>query len=86
VPAGRALSAIAPTDDAPDLILRDLRDTRVRRVAMGAEDTPALTIMSGQSGLTLTLECGPAQIQPQAAIALITAFAGRMEHPLRHLL
>jgi len=86
VPAGRSLSRVTLSEDAPDLIVRDLRGTPVSAVEIGAEDTPALTVMPGRVGLTLTLECGPAQMQPQAAITLLSAFAGRMEQPLRHLL
>jgi pyruvate dehydrogenase E2 component (dihydrolipoamide acetyltransferase)/2-oxoglutarate dehydrogenase E2 component (dihydrolipoamide succinyltransferase) len=42
--------------------------------------------MSGHMGLILTLECSADQMPAPAAIALLSAFAGRMEHPLRHLL
>jgi pyruvate dehydrogenase E2 component (dihydrolipoamide acetyltransferase)/2-oxoglutarate dehydrogenase E2 component (dihydrolipoamide succinyltransferase) len=86
VPAGRALAAIVWSEDSPDLILRDLRDTSLRAVTAGAEDTPVLTVMSGHVGLILTLECSADQMPAPAAIALLSAFAGRMEHPLRHLL
>jgi pyruvate dehydrogenase E2 component (dihydrolipoamide acetyltransferase)/2-oxoglutarate dehydrogenase E2 component (dihydrolipoamide succinyltransferase) len=86
IPADRALSAITATGDSPDLILRDLRDTALRAVAAGAEGAPVLTLMSGHMGLILTLECSADQMPAPAAIALLSAFAGRMEHPLRHLL
>jgi pyruvate dehydrogenase E2 component (dihydrolipoamide acetyltransferase)/2-oxoglutarate dehydrogenase E2 component (dihydrolipoamide succinyltransferase) len=86
IPADRALSAITASDSTPDLILRDLRDTSLRSVTAGAEDTPVLTLMSGHMGLILTLECSADQMPAPAAIALLSAFAGRMEHPLRHLL
>ncbi|OZB20408.1 MAG: pyruvate dehydrogenase [Rhodobacterales bacterium 34-62-10] len=86
IPADRALSAITRSDDRPDLILRDLRDTALRSVTTGAEGTPVLTLMSGHVGLILTLECSVDQMSAPAAIALLSAFAGRMEHPLRHLL
>lgn len=82
----RALSAITRSDDPPTLILRDLRDTALRAVTTGAEDTPVLTLMSGHMGLILTLECRADQMAAPAAIALLSAFAGRMEQPLRHLL
>jgi pyruvate dehydrogenase E2 component (dihydrolipoamide acetyltransferase)/2-oxoglutarate dehydrogenase E2 component (dihydrolipoamide succinyltransferase) len=86
IPADRALSAVTTSDDSPDLILRDLRDTALRAVTAGAEDAPVLTVMSGHMGLILTLECSADQMPAPAAIALLSAFAGRMEHPLRHLL
>ena len=85
-PPDRALSAITRSDDSPDLILRDLRDTALRSVAAGAGDAPVITVMSGHVGLILTLECSADQMPAPAAIALLSAFAGRMEQPLRHLL
>ncbi|KPP86790.1 MAG: pyruvate dehydrogenase E2 component (dihydrolipoamide acetyltransferase) [Rhodobacteraceae bacterium HLUCCO07] len=86
VPAGRALSAVGETEDAPDLILRDLRGTAIRSLAVGAEASPVLTLMTGGTGLSVTLECGPAQLDAQTAITLLSDFAGRVEQPLRHLL
>ena len=86
IPADRALSAVTASDGTPDLILRDMRDTALRAITAGAEGTPVLTLMSGHSGLILTLECSADQMPAPAAIALLSAFAGRMEHPLRHLL
>jgi len=86
VPAGRSLASVTPCEDAPDLVLRDLRGTPLRSVSMGAGDVPALTLMDAPGGLNLTLECSAAQMDAQAAIALLTQFAGGMEQPLRHLL
>ncbi|MEE4347594.1 MAG: biotin/lipoyl-containing protein [Paracoccaceae bacterium] len=86
IPPDRALSAITRSEDGPDLILRDLRDTALRSVAAGAEGAPVLTVMSGHVGLIITLECSAEQMPTPAAIALLSAFAGRMEQPLRHLL
>ncbi|MFU8825649.1 biotin/lipoyl-containing protein [Yoonia sp.] len=86
VPAGRSLSEVTQSDDTPDLILRDLRGTALRSVSVGATDRPVLTLMSGTSGLKLTLECTAAQMDGAAAIHLLTTFADRMEHPLHHLL
>lgn len=86
VVVGRSLSAVAKTDTAPDLILRDLRGTALRSVSLGAGDAPVLTLMSGTQGLTITLECALAQMHSPAAIQLLTTFADRMEHPLHHLL
>jgi pyruvate dehydrogenase E2 component (dihydrolipoamide acetyltransferase)/2-oxoglutarate dehydrogenase E2 component (dihydrolipoamide succinyltransferase) len=86
VPAVRSLSAVTPTEDAADLILRDLRGTALRSVTLGAEDLPVLTLMSAAQGLTITLECTPAQIDATAAIQLLASFADRIADPLHHLL
>jgi len=86
VPAGRRLSAVTESEGAPDLRVRDLRATPLRAVTMGAEDLPVLTLMQAGTGLALVLECSPDQIDPDAAIALLSEFAGRMHDPLRHLL
>jgi pyruvate dehydrogenase E2 component (dihydrolipoamide acetyltransferase)/2-oxoglutarate dehydrogenase E2 component (dihydrolipoamide succinyltransferase) len=86
VPKGRALGRVAPADAPPDLVLRDLRGTALRHVSMGAEPVPVLTVMTDGAGLALTLECDAAALDPQAAIALLSQFAGRMEQPLRYLL
>ena len=88
VPATRALSAVAeaPEGATPDLVLRDLRGTALTSVAMGAEAAPVLTLMSAPDGAALTLECAPGQLDPEAAIRLLSDLAGRVEQPLRHLL
>jgi pyruvate/2-oxoglutarate dehydrogenase complex dihydrolipoamide acyltransferase (E2) component len=87
VPQGRALSQTTVTDEtAPDLILRDLRGTPIRQADLGSQSAPVLTLMNARTGLTITLECAPDQLDAQSAITLLTNFAGRMEQPLRHLL
>ncbi len=86
VPQDRRLSAATPSDAAPTLILRDLRATAVESVAIGAEALPVITITRQGTGLSITLECGPGQMDGPAAIALLDAFAGRLREPLRHLL
>jgi pyruvate dehydrogenase E2 component (dihydrolipoamide acetyltransferase)/2-oxoglutarate dehydrogenase E2 component (dihydrolipoamide succinyltransferase) len=88
VPPGRALGGVTETgsDAPPALRLRDLRATRVASVAMGAEDAPVLTLAPDGTGLSITLECAADQLSAEAALALLTEFAGRMEQPLRHLL
>jgi pyruvate dehydrogenase E2 component (dihydrolipoamide acetyltransferase)/2-oxoglutarate dehydrogenase E2 component (dihydrolipoamide succinyltransferase) len=86
VQPGRALSGVAPTEDAPELLLRDLRGTRLASVEMGAEDVPVLTVTEAEGGLQITLECAAGQLDGPAAIRLLSDFAGRMEQPLRHLL
>ena len=86
VPEGRSLSAVTDSGNTPDLRLRDLRMGGISRVTMGAEDVPVLTLLTQGDGLALVLECTPAQLAPDQAIALLSEFAGRMHDPLRHLL
>ena len=86
IPPGRALSAVAPTEEAPHLLLRDLRGTRLASVEMGPEDVPVLTVIEAGGGVQITLECAVGNMDGGAAIRLLSDFAGRMEQPLRHLL
>ena len=80
------LSATQTTESPPSLRLRDLRFTSITGVAVGAEDVPTLTLTRQGSGLTITLEFAPDQLDASQAITLLSNFAGRMEQPLRHLL
>jgi len=86
VPPGRRLSEVTGTDEAPGLVVRDLRGTRLATVELGAEAVPVLTLASRGAGLSVTLECAPAHLDAAGAIRLLTDFAGRMREPLRHLL
>jgi pyruvate dehydrogenase E2 component (dihydrolipoamide acetyltransferase)/2-oxoglutarate dehydrogenase E2 component (dihydrolipoamide succinyltransferase) len=86
LPASRVLSGTTETEETPALILRDLRGTRLSSVEMGGETTPVLTLTPNGTGLTITLECAPSQMDAPAAIQLLSDFAGRVEQPLRHLL
>ncbi|WP_102107615.1 biotin/lipoyl-containing protein [Oceaniglobus roseus] len=81
---GRA-RAEAP-EGTPHLLLRDLRHAPLSFVSLGAEDCPVLTLTRHGETLTITLECGAGQLGAEAALTLLTGFAGRMEQPLRHLL
>ena len=74
------------TDAAPQLRVRDLRGLRVSEVHMGPEEVPVLTLSNSGAGLSVTLECGPDQLSPGDALTFLVNFAGRLEHPLRHLL
>lgn len=80
------LGQTAQTDAAPHLRLRDLRDTHVSSVQIGPEDVPVLTLTQDDAGLSITLECSADQLSPGDALRLVSNFAGRIEHPLRHLL
>ncbi|MCV2874182.1 pyruvate dehydrogenase [Defluviimonas sp. WL0050] len=87
VPMG-TFGNIAPADpaSAPDLILRDLRMSRINTVTLGAEGAPSLTLTQAGEGLAITLECASHHLTATEAVSLLSNFAGRMEQPLRHLL
>jgi pyruvate/2-oxoglutarate dehydrogenase complex dihydrolipoamide acyltransferase (E2) component len=70
----------------PALVLRDLRGAAVTDLSLGAESAPTLSVMRRGVETFITLECAPAQLRPEAAIELISEFAGRLAEPLRHLL
>ncbi|NBD31279.1 MAG: pyruvate dehydrogenase [Alphaproteobacteria bacterium] len=86
LPESRRMAHVTPTDHAPELILRDMRDSFVQTVEMGAEDVPVLTLLPEGDGLSLVLECAGGQLGAQAAISLLNTVAGRVAQPLRHLL
>jgi len=75
-------------DDAPgpDVILRDLTGTPVTALSLGGEAAPVLTLTREGDALTVTCECGGAQLSAQEALALASGFAERLGDPLRHLL
>lgn len=82
-----SLGAVAPAEEAAfDLILRDLRDSAITGLRLGPEAAPVLSLLSKGAGLSLTLEAAPGQLSPQAALRLLTDFAGRLSQPLRALL
>jgi pyruvate/2-oxoglutarate dehydrogenase complex dihydrolipoamide acyltransferase (E2) component len=83
---GALASVQATSQGVPDLILRDLRFTRLVTLALGAEDQPVLTLTRSGEGLAITLECAPHHLSAPQALRLLSEFAGRMEQPLRHLL
>ncbi|TVP71720.1 MAG: pyruvate dehydrogenase [Rhodobacteraceae bacterium] len=86
VPEARKLTAVQETEDAPDLMLRDLRPSPLTGLALGAEAQPVLSLLRKGAGLALVLEGDPAHLPPSRAIALLSDFAGRLQDPLRHLL
>lgn len=87
VPAGPFSNITeAEEDTEPDLILRDLRMSRVSTVTLGAENAPVLTLTRTGSALSITLECASHHLSASEAVSLLSEFAGRMEQPLRHLL
>ncbi|MGC2787906.1 MAG: biotin/lipoyl-containing protein [Roseiarcus sp.] len=89
VDADRAgLGSAKPVDTPanPVLVLRDLRGAAVTDLSLGAEAAPTLSVMRRGVETFITLECAPAQLRPEAAIELISEFAGRLAEPLRHLL
>ena len=69
-----------------DLRVRDLRLGPITSVQGGSPDIPTLTLTRDGTGLTITLDFAGDQLSDDAAIALVSNFAGQMEQPLRHLL
>jgi pyruvate/2-oxoglutarate dehydrogenase complex dihydrolipoamide acyltransferase (E2) component len=85
--AGTAqLSSVELSEDPPQIRLRDLRFTTITTVQVGAEDVPTLTLTRNGVGVSITLEFASGQLSAPGAITLLSNFAGRIEHPLRHLL
>ncbi len=80
---GQPMGALAPADAAPALVLRDLRRTAIRSMALGAEAVPVLSLTTDGDRLCLTLE---GRLHPAHAIAMIDAIAARLTDPLRHIL
>jgi pyruvate/2-oxoglutarate dehydrogenase complex dihydrolipoamide acyltransferase (E2) component len=70
----------------PALVLRDLRNSAITDLTLGAEAAPTLSVMRRGAETFVTLECAPTQLRPGAAIAVISEFVARLAEPLRHLL
>ena len=70
----------------PALVLRDLRGSAITDVNLGPEAAPTLSVIRRGGETFVMLECAPAQLRPEAAIAVISEFASRLAEPLRHLL
>lgn len=79
-------AARAEDETIPALLVRDLRYSAVTQLALGAENTPAISLTRAGADTAITLECGPHQLGASAALSLITEFADRFGDPLRHLL
>ncbi|MBC7157781.1 MAG: pyruvate dehydrogenase, partial [Rhodobacteraceae bacterium] len=89
VPGGplSAVTAAAPDDAAaPDLVVRDLRGGWIAAIHLGPEPCPVLSLADTAGTLALTLECAADALSARQALALVSAFAGRLSQPLRHLL
>ncbi|MGS4944938.1 biotin/lipoyl-containing protein [Meridianimarinicoccus sp. RP-17] len=80
---GQPMGTLEPADTSPALVLRDMRRTAIRSVALGAEAVPVLILTTEGDRLCLTLE---GQLPPAQAIAMIDAIAARLADPLRHIL
>ncbi|MEE4010613.1 biotin/lipoyl-containing protein [Roseibium sp. FZY0029] len=82
------LGQVAPADDEPeaDLVVRDLRASRISSVQLEADRCPVISILRNGEGFTLVLEWPGGRLTTPQAIDLLSNFAGRMEQPLRHLL
>ena len=85
-PAAASGSAEA-AEDAPHLVLRDLRGTALRGVELGAEDAPVLTLDAARRRPDASRwNAAPAQLDAQAAIRFSPNSRAGLEQPLRHLL
>ncbi|MGP9821509.1 hypothetical protein ACTZWW_15955, partial [Salinarimonas sp. NSM] len=82
------LATLAPSEDAaaPALVVRDLLDTPIVSARAGGLATPALTLVPAGDEIALVLDYAADRLDDRAALALVTALAGRLAEPLRHLL
>lgn len=76
----------AASEGAPDLILRDLTQSRITAMRLGGDAAPVLTLAKDGDGFTLALDFAPGALDAGAAVNLISGMAARLEEPLRHLL
>lgn len=74
------------TEPEPDLIVYDLTATRLTNAELAAAHVPTLTVARDGVRLVVSLAAAPGQLDDDALIACLDAFAGRLEEPLRQLL
>lgn len=71
----------------PDLVLRDLTQSRITAMRLSSDAAPVLTLANDESGFTLlALDFASGALDAETAIELIGGMAARLEEPLRHLL
>ncbi|MBF9029052.1 pyruvate dehydrogenase [Rhodobacterales bacterium HKCCE3408] len=80
------LGGVAEEDGAPDLLVRDLTGSFVTSASLGAGAVPSLTLTRRGGAIVVVLDAAPDRLSPDAAVALLTAFAARIDDPLRALL
>lgn len=82
------LGQVKPADDDQevDLLVRDLRASRISALQLDAGKCPVISILRQGEDLALVLEWTGDRLTAPQAIDLLSNFAGRMEQPLRHLL
>ncbi len=82
------LGQVKPADDDQevDLLVRDLRASRISALQLDAGKCPVISILRQGEDLALVLEWSGDRVTTPRAIDLLSNFAGRMEQPLRHLL
>nr|WP_272212740.1 hypothetical protein [Marinicella sp. W31]MDC2878655.1 hypothetical protein [Marinicella sp. W31] len=73
-------------DCVPDIILRDLTRFSVIRATALTETAPVLAIARDRDNFVIGFDYQVSQLSEAAALDFMTAFAGRLEQPLRHLL
>lgn len=71
---------------AADLVVYDLTDTRLTNAELAADNAPTLTVSRAGGMFVVSLSANRAQLDDDALIACLDAFAGRLEEPLRQLL
>ncbi|WP_299808352.1 biotin/lipoyl-containing protein [uncultured Roseibium sp.] len=69
-----------------DLIVYNLTASRLTEAELAATHAPTVTIARSQADLTVSLSATRDQLDDTALIAMLDAFAGRLEEPLRQLL
>lgn len=79
------LSATAPSEGEPDVIVHDLRDTFISSTELQPDAVPVISIVGSQDELTLTLTCIDSQLSGKDAAVFLNNFAGRIAEPLQHL-
>jgi hypothetical protein len=81
------LSQLAPVEtQAPALIVRDLRGSRISGARFGADTAPVLSLTADDAAIEITLDAPAGLLTPDQALALVSGFTARLEEPLHHLL
>jgi hypothetical protein len=87
----QSLSQIVPADDADDavdLFIHDLSESRLSRARIGSGRAPTLTLESGTSigKMTLRLNAYETQLSQATAMRFLDSLVRRAESPIRHVL
>lgn len=82
------LSQSVEHDDAQlrSLIIRDLGETDIISVQLGAPEVPVVSVCENRETITLCLDFTAEQFGENEALSFVQEFAARLKDPLRHLL